>query len=128
MGETGTSETVAVIDDDPGVSRALGRLLRSVGVDVALFASGEEFLANRNGHRYALLVVDVVMAEVGGLDVLEALAAGGESQRAVVITAQDTDVTRERARRLGAPLLHKPVEGDALLAIVGDAIGRNLAA
>jgi FixJ family two-component response regulator len=126
LGGTGTQAKVAIVDDDLAVRRAFGRLLRSYGVSVELFASAEEFLASRNGTEYALLVVDVVMADMGGLDLLEALNAEGKMKRALVITAHDTELTRERARRLGALLLRKPIESAELLGIVGSAIGRDL--
>jgi FixJ family two-component response regulator len=125
VGDTDISATVAIVDDDLAVRRALARLLRSCGVRAELFASAEDFLAERGDREFALLVVDVVMADLGGLDLLETLAAKGTPQRAVVITAHDTELTRERARRLGAPLIRKPIEGEELLAVVGEAIGRE---
>jgi FixJ family two-component response regulator len=123
---TSVGDTIGIIDDDPSVRRALARLLRSCGLLVNVYSSAEEFLATRNGHAYALLLVDVVMAEMGGLDMLESLAAGGTPWPAIVITGHDTELTRERARRLGAPILRKPIESAELLAMVAQAIGRDL--
>src|SRR5512144_3111741 len=98
-----TRATIAVVDDDLSVRRALGRLLRSFGLSVELYPSAEAYLDECDRLPVALLIVDVVMAEMGGLDLLESLAATGSVPRAVVITAHDTEVTRERARRCGAP-------------------------
>ena len=116
------------MDDDRSVRRSLVRLLGSFGFSVAHYASAEEFLASRNGDEFGLLIVDLVMAEMTGLEMLELLAADGESQTAIILTAHETTWVRERASRLGAPVLQKPVEGAELLAAVGRAIGRTFAA
>jgi FixJ family two-component response regulator len=101
-------------------------LLGSFGFSVARYASAEEYLASRNGGDFALLIVDVYMAEMTGLALLERLAADGASPSAIILTAHDTRRLRERARRLGAPVLQKPVEDAELLAAIGRAIGPRL--
>jgi FixJ family two-component response regulator len=123
---TDTDAMIAIVDDDPSVRRSLARLLRSCGLSVEPYASAEEFLASEQGDSFALLIVDVIMVGMSGLDLLESLAVGGKPRTAIVITARDSDQTRERARRLGAPVLRKPVEGAELLATVGRAIGREV--
>lgn len=117
---------VAVIDDDLSVRRALARLLRATGMSVETYASAEEFLDRRNGRAYSLLLVDVAMKQMSGIDMLEQLAAAGGSMPAIVITGVDTEAIRARARRFGAPVLRKPIETDDLLESVGRAIGRDL--
>jgi FixJ family two-component response regulator len=118
---------VVVIDDDLSVRRGLSRLLRAAGVPVESYDSAEMFLAGRNGHVNPLLIVDVAMAEMSGLDLLERLAAEGRAQPAIVITADQSSATRNRASRLGAPVMYKPIEAENFLAAVGRAIGRDLA-
>jgi FixJ family two-component response regulator len=127
LGNNGQAGTVAVIDDDFSVRRALSRLLRAAGVSVETYTSAEEFFAQRNGNVYSLLLVDVAMGQMSGIDLLEQLAArGGAAPPAIVITAVDTEAIRKRARRCGAPVLRKPIETEDLLKSVGRALGRDL--
>ena len=51
--------TVLVIDDDPDVRASVGRLLRSLGIDVQLFASIADFLGSDPPHGPTCLVLDV---------------------------------------------------------------------
>jgi FixJ family two-component response regulator len=116
---------VAIVDDDFSVRRALSRLFRSEGWSVEVYPSAEAFLAGRNGHPYSVLLVDVALEQMSGIDLLEHLDAEGPVQPAVLITAHPSDAVRERAARLGAAVLIKPVESTVLLAAVVGAIGRD---
>src|SRR6516225_7116745 len=60
--------TVLVIDDDPDVRASVGRLLRSLGIDVLLFASIPDFLKSNAPNGPACLVLDVRMPGQSGLD------------------------------------------------------------
>ena len=57
-----------VLDDDPRVRRALGRLLRAAGHQVELFASVDEFLGSVAHDQPGCLVSDLRLPEVNGLD------------------------------------------------------------
>jgi DNA-binding response OmpR family regulator len=97
-------------------------------VPAALFASAEEFLAASRDREFALVIVDVTLGGMSGLDLLEALATEGRPARAIVITAHVTEATGHRARLLGARVLCKPVEGSELLVWVAAALGPSVVA
>jgi FixJ family two-component response regulator len=68
------SSWIGVIDDDPSVRRALGRMIRLFGFETKLFASASDYL-NESHSEPACLIVDIVMPEVNGLELLAELQA-----------------------------------------------------
>ena len=66
--------TVLVIDDDPDVRASVGRLLRSLGLGVQLFASIADFLASDPPDGPTCLVLDVRLPGQSGLDLQRELA------------------------------------------------------
>src|SRR5947208_851112 len=75
--------TVFLVDDDPSVRRALGRVLRWAGLAVEEFASAEDFLARRGaGEAPGCLVLDLTLPGLAGQDLCRLLALeasrGGE--------------------------------------------------
>ena len=69
------NSTVLVIDDDPNVRASVGRLLRSLGMNVQLFASISEFLKSDPPKGPTCLVLDVRLPGQSGLDLQRELAA-----------------------------------------------------
>ena len=120
---TGNSPLVAVVDDEESVCRALKRLLRSAGFDVATFGSGGEFLRSLESHRPACLILDLHMPRMSGFDLQEHLASVADPVPIVIITGHDTVRSRDRVMQAGAAAyLHKPVDDQALLDAVLKAI------
>jgi len=117
---------VYVIDDDESVRKAIGRLMRSVDLDVETFSSAEEFLLNPRQAQNACLVIDIRMPGLTGFDLQQRLLSEGIQIPVIVISASDDVQVREHARELGAQVFfRKPVDDQALLDAVWWAIGGN---
>ena len=110
------SPTVFVVDDDPAVRTALGRLLRSVGWTTRAFASAEEFLQEDLPLAGGCLIADVHLGRMSGLELLAALGARPDSMPVILTSGvNDADMERE-ASRLGAiAFFRKPFDVGALL-------------
>jgi FixJ family two-component response regulator len=120
--------TVFLVDDDPGVLRALTRLLRASGREVRAFASQREFLGEHDPDTPGCLVLDVAMPERNGLDLHRELAASGAGRAVVFITGQGDIPTSVRAMKAGAvDFLTKPFDDVQLLDAVQAAIDRDAA-
>jgi FixJ family two-component response regulator len=114
---------VAVIDDELPVRTALARLLRLADYDVAIYASGDDFLAALDARRPDCVVLDIHMPGLSGLDVQARLKAAHSNVPVVFITASDEiDLGRQTQEAGGAQLLRKPFSNDALLAAIGVAL------
>ncbi len=114
--------TVFIVDDDPGVLRALARLLAAAGCDTRTFASPEAFLAQHDPAEPGCAVFDVAMPDVDGLELQQLLFDSGIARPIIFVTGKGDIPTSVRAMRAGAvDFLTKPVSGDALLAAVARA-------
>ena len=114
---------MAIVDDEESVRRAMGRLIRSAGIDVETFPSGAEFLQSLESHSPDCLVLDLHMPGLNGFEVQARLKESESRVPIVVITGHDTDDTRERVTKAGvAAYLLKPVDEKILLDTISAAV------
>ena len=108
---TVAERTIAIVDDDRAVGRALCRLVTLLSCAHACYASGEAFLAALDaGDRPCCVVLDLHMSGMSGLDVLERIGSRGLELPAIVITGFDQPGLREKCLAAGAcDYLIKPV-------------------
>ena len=78
--------TVVVIDDDASIRKALENLLRSVGLDVELFRSPQDFLQSNRADRPGCIVLDVRFPGRSGLDMQREISAANTSLPIIFIT------------------------------------------
>ncbi len=115
--------SVAIVDDEEGIRKALGRLLRASGIETQGYATGQEFLSAAEEHRPDCVVLDLHMPGMSGLQVLRRLKTMGQPWRVVVITAHDEPETREQCLNAGAcAYLRKPLEDRLLLNAISAAM------
>src|SRR5262249_4037487 len=101
--------TVLAIDDDPSVRASVGRLLRSLGVVVQLFASIADFLGSAPPDRPTCLVLDVRLPGQSGLDFQRELAAAKREIPIIFITGHGDIPMSVQAMKSGAiEFLTKP--------------------
>jgi two-component system response regulator FixJ len=117
---------VAIVDDDASVRQSTGRLVRSFGYRVQIFASGREFLSSEVADRAACALLDVSMPEMDGLDVQKRLAERGARIPIVFLTARASEAEEQRARAAGAiEFLRKPVPEAILRQVIENVITRG---
>lgn len=130
----GQGQTILVVDDDPVQRRLMETALSKIGYQPAVAASGAEGLAALSAPdgKIAAVLLDLVMPEMGGLDVLARMRDGGIDTPAIVLTSNGGMETVISAMRAGAfDFLVKPVSPDRLKASLANAIkveGRDGAA
>jgi FixJ family two-component response regulator len=118
--------TTFVVDDDPSVRKALGRLLESAGLRAVAFASAEEFLQHPRPNGPACVVLDVSMPGLSGLDLQRELATRDDGLPVVFITGHGDIPMSVRAMKGGAvDFLPKPFDGEELLGAVRQALDRG---
>jgi FixJ family two-component response regulator len=116
---------VHLVDDEPALRKALGRLLQAEGFVVRPHAGAAEFLAAFDPAEPACLVLDVAMPGMDGLELQARLARDGLLLPVVFLTAHGDIPMSVRAIRAGAvDFLTKPVDDTALLRAVRAASGQ----
>ena len=116
---------VCLIDDDPSVLRSMQYLLASDGIEVRAFNKPEDFLAHAASHRVSVVVTDIWMAGITGLEILARMCAISPRPRVIVITARDDLAARVTAMQIGpVAFFIKPFNDEQFLAAVHDAIGQ----
>lgn len=122
------AEPVFVVDDDPDVGAALDALLRSAGYDVHLFQTAAAFLAAVPPERPAVLILDVAMPGISGLELQGRLATRLPELPVLFLTAHGDASRSARAMKEGAfAFFTKPFDGEALLAAVARAMAHATA-
>jgi len=121
------AEIVCLVDDDPSVLKSIGRLLASDGFSVRAFNKPKEFLAHVQTHSVPLVVLDILMDEMNGLEVQARLFAFSPRTRVIIITGCEDSKARSTATRLGAiAFFTKPFDGDKFLNAVRGALAMHL--
>jgi len=118
--------TVFLVDDDPSVLRAIGRLVRSAGWNIATFNSARAFLAQQEPTVPGCLVLDVAMPGFDGLELQQALTRVGNCLPIIFLTGHGNIPMSVRAMKSGAAdFLSKPCPDEELLAAIGQALARD---
>src|SRR5918997_2500668 len=104
---------VCVIDDDTSVLRSMEFLLASDGIKVRAFSDPEDFLAYAASHRVPVVVTDIWMDHVTGLEILAQTCALTPRPRVIVVTGSDDRAARMTAMQIGpAAFFVKPFDDE----------------
>jgi FixJ family two-component response regulator len=127
MSESSDTEVneVCLVDDDPSVLKSMHYLLASEGFKVRTFSKAEDFLAHASANHVPVVVTDIWMDGVTGLEVLARLCAISPKTRVIVITAREDLAARATAMAIGpVAFFMKPFNDEKFLTAVRDALGQ----
>ena len=114
---------ILVVDDDRTTRHVLQSVLNSAGYATSVAQDGVEALATLRAEQFDLLLLDVWMPRMSGLDLLAKLRSKKTRPRVVVMTSDDAPETLMKAVREQAfTYLHKPIQTPALLETVRDVL------
>jgi two-component system, LuxR family, response regulator FixJ len=118
------TEIVCLVDDDPAVLTSIGRLLASEGFSVCPFNEPTAFLAHVATQFVPLVILDVWMDQMTGLEVQAELARVSPQTRVIIMTGGKDQAVERKAMACGAvAFFMKPFDDKQFLA----AVGRGLA-
>lgn len=118
------SRLILVVDDDLDSAQVIAQMLRARGYGVITAYNGKEAIEKARRHKPNLVTLDVLMPEVDGFSVLEALKAAPETREIPIIFISVTEEAG-KAASYGAPFIHKPIEEDKLIGMVETALGQH---
>jgi len=118
--------TIAIVDDDPSMLKALGRLLAEVGYGVELFTSPVDVLSAVPTSKANCILIDCQLGQNSGIELARQLTASGFEFPIIFMTASDDDSVREQAMAIGcAGFLRKPFFANQLLEAIANVSARN---
>jgi len=118
-------KAILVVDDEKGQREILEMILSGEGYDVTTASSGEAALKFVHDRRFDLVLSDLKMTGISGIDLLKELVAFDKSIMVILLTAHGTVDSAFEAKELGAfAYLQKPYEREKLLDTVGRALNK----
>jgi two-component system, NtrC family, response regulator AtoC len=113
---------VLVVDDESNIRRVLAALLKREGYEVTVAADGEQALAAMQRVPVDVVVTDLVMPRLGGMDLLRRVATDFPDVPVIMITAHGTVDTAVEAMKAGAfDYITKPFEQEELTKVIAKA-------
>ena len=111
--------TIFLLDDDASVLKALKRLLKSAGFNVKAYSSAHDFLNCGYEKQSGVLILDVQMPEMSGIEVQKKVVDSGSKMPIIFMTAHENEEIQKVAMESGAvAFFQKPFEEDALLSSI----------
>ena len=106
---------ILVVDDDPVVSKSIGRVLAGKGYAVISAQNGEEALSKLGSETYDVVFTDIKMPGMSGLEVAERVKASQPWLPVVIVTGYGTDAYEARAAAAGVSgFLRKPLSPEMI--------------
>jgi FixJ family two-component response regulator len=111
--------TIAIVDDEPGMLVALSDNLQARGFETNVFSSAEDWLARGAATPTDVLVLDVHLGGISGIELQRRLRDSGSTLPIIFMTAWDDEGVRARAQQFGClGFLRKPFSPRELVEII----------
>ena len=116
-------EPICIVDDDVSVRNSIEQLLDSDGLRAQSFEEADDFLTYAHSHAVPLVVLDVWIPKISGLEVQKQLQVVSPNTKVIVVTAREVLAIRVAAMEGGAfAFLMKPFDDEAFLSVVYQAL------
>ncbi len=117
---------VLIVDDEEEIRNLLALMLEGVGLEVVEAASGAEALRVADTTRVDLVITDLWMPGMNGVELIQELERRHLGAEVLVLSGHVTEATRQKMDSLGAfAVMSKPFEADELLSVVRKAVESN---
>jgi len=116
-------QTILIVDDEADIRKSLGGVLEDEGYKVSLAGSGEEAIRLIHNRRFDVVLLDIWLPGMDGLESLEILRKAEDAPEIVMISGHGSIETAVRATKLGAfDFLEKPLSLEKTLIVVKNAV------
>jgi DNA-binding response OmpR family regulator len=120
------SEPILIVDDEKNIRLTLSQTLETLGAEIDTAANGEEALAKLKGREFGLILLDIRMPGMDGMEVLHRVREIRPDIRVIMITAYGTIESAVEAMKLGAvDFLQKPFDPDQVRELVSRVMDRE---
>lgn len=116
------SKRIMVVDDEAGIRNLLFEVLSGKGFKVTLAKDGQDSLQQMRGHKFDLVITDIDMPRVNGLELLRRMKRAGRREKVIVMTGNTINQKKLEEETLPViTLLDKPFQMDTFLDAVSSA-------
>jgi signal transduction histidine kinase len=124
--ETETSRKILVVDDEQGLREGCRRVLERFGYQVEVAATGRDGLALAQSAEYGVVLLDVMMPDMSGIELLNEIHSRNEDVVCIIITGYATVELAVEAMKQGAyDFIAKPFSDDYLVLAVEKGLERR---
>jgi DNA-binding NtrC family response regulator len=117
---------ILIVEDDPGVAESIRQLLKRRGYDILLASNGKEALPHLRQKAVDLVITDLVMPKMDGIELLETVKGLRPEIEVIVISAQGTIEKAVQAMKLGAfDFVEKPINAKVISLLVERALEKQ---
>ena len=119
------SKQILIVDDEAIVRESIRDWLKDAGYQVLTAESGEEALALMEKHTFGVIILDLRLPGMTGIDVLKKVKSLKPNIKSIVTTAYPTMLTKDEASRLGViDYLIKPISPDKLEGLIRETLSK----
>ena len=119
-------KTVLLVDDDKSILRTFTRILQRAGYSTETAENGKEALDKIQARNYDAALIDVVLGDSNGLDLLPKIEKNSPKTVKIIVTGADSTEKRDEACKNGADAyLTKPVNPEVLLDVFAEKLKSN---
>src|SRR5213594_4408448 len=124
--EGGVKEKILIVDDDEGVRQVLSQSLSETGYRITSAESGEKAVSAVREETFDIVILDMVLPRVDGMEVLKEITALRPEMPVVMITGYASVETAIKAMKMGAVgYIVKPFRMEEVDLVVGKALERS---
>ena len=121
------TQPILIVDDEKNIRLTLSQTLETLGADIDTAANGEEALTKLKGREFGLILLDIRMPGMDGMEVLRRVREMRPDIRIIMITAYGTVGSAVEAMKLGAvDFLQKPFDPEEIRELVSRVMERDL--
>jgi two-component system OmpR family response regulator len=120
------SGRVLVVDDEPYITDVLAAALRFEGFDIEVASTGAQALSMALPGGFDMIVLDVMLPDLEGIEVCHQLRAGGTATPVLFLTARDTSGDKLAGLAVGDDYVTKPFSIDELVARIRAVLRRTM--
>jgi FixJ family two-component response regulator len=113
--ESRSTRRIVIVDDDDAVRQSIRFSLETEGYSVRAYSGARELFADASFPPCDCLIVDQMMPDVTGLELIEQLRRRGVQIPVILITGYASQALRERAAARGVAVVEKPIAGPDLV-------------
>ena len=118
------AKKVLVVDDDPVVIRLVKEILKTNGFAVETAKDGIDAMIMVKNDKFDLIVLDIMMPELNGYDVLKTLKFQEEYKKIpiILLTSREQELDKRISKMMGIDYLQKPLDRELFLNKVQQAV------